>query len=104
MATLKEIQLAVAIFEGRSISLEEAKKIRGETNQRMQVLKATFGLTDEEIHILCLNKDEVKGLALGLKENLKEKGRESLLRVEGRVLHKMRDPNGGRHLRAIFDR
>lgn len=102
MPTLKEIQLAVAIFEGRSISLEEAKQIQKETENRNKVLKTAFGLTDEEIHILCLNKDEVKGLALALKEKLQERVQENMRRLEVKALQKMRDPNKTRQMRALL--
>ena len=102
MPTLKEIQLFVAMFEGRSISLEEAEKIQKETKNRNKVLKTAFNLTDEEIQILCVHKDEVKELALALKRRLEDRVQENIRQIEQRTVNKMRDPRKVRQMRALL--
>lgn len=98
----ENVQVGIALFEGRSITLTEARKILVQTNRRNKILKEEFSLTSDEIAALLVNRGKVKELASDLAQQSESEVRERIRQIETRALKAMRSPNRTRQLRALL--
>ena len=85
----KEMQLWVAMFEGKTISLEEAKRVIARVKTRNKILKEEFDLTEEEIGILLRYRDKLKRFVYDLKQISDFKVQERIAEIERRALKRM---------------
>jgi ribosomal protein L13 len=91
--TAQEMQLLIAMFEGRSVSLGEATKIAKEVRRRNKILIQEFGLTGKEIKVLLFNKEKLKQFASKLQEEWDVRVENRINGIKATALKKMRDPS-----------
>ncbi len=90
----ENLRLGIAIFEGRDVTLEEAKKSLMKTRRRDRVLKESFGLSENDLDIICGRLTEISQVLTKYCELEREihaqSTRERMQQIEAKALARMR--------------
>ncbi len=100
--TVYDMKQNVALFEGRRIDDNEAKRMLTATTKRNNMLKKTFGLSDKQVNTVCGYTDEISSILIAFCDRKEEEVKERVRGIEQRAMNQMHNIRRGRQLRTLL--